>query len=93
MCVYVHTYACCITGGQGTNNSEILLKSISDKKQLATCWNFVPILEVMYYCPGLVWRADPLVVREPSHCYQVHTFSRFKWFCSLVFRHNLYVFF
>lgn len=39
-------------------------------------------------------RADPLVMRDPSRrCYQVHTFSRFKWFCSLVFRHNLRVFF
>lgn len=50
---------------------------------------FCSYLRSDVYCPGVVWRADPLVVRDPSHCYQAHTFSRFKWFCSLVFRHNL----
>lgn len=77
---YVHTYARCITGKQETNNSEFL-KSISDTNQLATCWNFVPILDVMYVFPGLVWRADPLDgephhqtscrVRAPYHSHQV----------------------
>lgn len=77
------------------------------KQTLRSCWN--PSLTQNNLRPaGILYlsqkwcitvqdwfgRADPLVMRDPSHrCYQVHTFSRFKWFCSLVFRHNLCVFF
>lgn len=47
-----------------TNNCEILSLAEIHLWHKSTCdllWNFAPILDVMYYFPGLVWRGDPLV--------------------------------
>lgn len=60
MSIFIHVCIrayICMLYHQERNNSEILLNSISDTKHFATCWSFVPIKDVMYYCPRLAWRA------------------------------------